>query len=251
MLERIRAACAPHGFNLIAAIPAARYDAAATPGYRAGEIDARARSIVVIANGGGAFWAAYRRHAARNPGWAERDHPLDDFTRDTVERDVAPVVRAAGVRCTVVYPFMGGGRTLNFIELGKAAGLAGPSILGVAVHPDYGPWIAFRAALLIDEPVDSPGGAAGFDPCPACATRSCIAACPVGAVAYPSGWDIPKCLTHRVEVEPDCAPRCHARAACVLGPEHRYPDDELAYHQMRALRSMRAYYEQHLKSGRS
>jgi hypothetical protein len=33
----------------------------------------------------------------------------------------------------------------------------------------------------------------------------------------------------------------------VLGPEHRYPDDELAYHQMRALRSMRPYYEAHIK----
>jgi hypothetical protein len=33
----------------------------------------------------------------------------------------------------------------------------------------------------------------------------------------------------------------------VLGPEHRYADDELAYHQMRALRSMRPYYDSHLK----
>ena len=33
----------------------------------------------------------------------------------------------------------------------------------------------------------------------------------------------------------------------MLGPEHRYPDDELAYHQMRALRAMRPYYETHIK----
>ena len=58
---------------------------------------------------------------------------------------------------------------------------------------------------------------------------------------------MPKCLTHRVEAEPDCAGRCHARVGCVLGPEHRYPDDELAYHQMRALRAMRPYYETHIK----
>jgi epoxyqueuosine reductase len=249
-LERIRAAGGPLGLNLVAAIPAADYDAAAAPGYRANEIDAHARSIVVIANGGGALWAAYRRHAARNPGWLERENPLDDFTRDAVERDIAPVARAAGLRCTVVYPFMSGSRTLNFIELGKVAGLAGPSILGVAVHPVYGPWIAFRAALLVDELIDAPGDAAGFDPCPSCVPRSCIAACPVGAVAFPGGWDIPACLTHRVEVEPDCALRCHARAACVLGPGHRYPDDELAYHQMRALRSMRPYYEKHIKPAR-
>ncbi len=247
-LEGIRAACAPHGLNLVAAIPATRYDAVAAPDYRAGAIDSNAKALVVIANGGGAFWTAYQRHAARNPGWLARENPLDDFTRDVIEREVAPMVRETGSRCRVVYPFMGGDRTLNFIELGKVAGLAGPSILGVAVHPVYGPWIAFRAALLLDELIDAPGAAAGFDPCPACVPRSCIAACPVDAVSYPQGWDIPKCLTHRVEVEPDCAPRCHARAGCVLGPEHRYPDDELAYHQMRALRSMRAYYEKNLKT---
>jgi hypothetical protein len=142
---------------------------------------------------------------------------------------------------------MSKGPMLNFIELGKVAGIAGPSILGVTVHPEYGPWIAFRAALLLDEALDSPGEALGFDPCPDCTARTCIPACPVGAVSSDSGWDIPKCLTHRVEVEPDCTPRCHARAGCVLGPEHRYPDDELAYHQMRALRSMRPYYEAHIK----
>jgi hypothetical protein len=249
-LEHIRAACAPHGLNLVAAIPVSRYDAVAAPGYRAGEIDRDARTIVVIANGGGAFWAAYQQHAARNRGWLERDNPLDDFTRDVIEGEVAPVVRDSGRLCTVVYPFMSGGRTLNFIELGKVAGLAGPSILGVAVHPVYGPWIAFRAALLVDELIDAPGEAASFDPCPTCIPRSCIAACPDSAVEYPKGWNIPACLTHRVEVEPDCAPRCHSRAACVLGPEHRYPDDELAYHQMRALRSMRAYYEQHINPAR-
>ena len=244
-LELIRAAAAPHGLNLVAAIPASRYDAGAATGARASEIDAGARSIVVIANGGGAFWTAFRRHAAHNPGWSERAHPLDDFTRVVIEKSVAPALCGADPRCTVVYPFSG--PTLNFIELGKAAGLAGPSILGVTVHPVYGPWIAFRAALLIGELIDAPGEAVGFDPCPGCTVRSCIPACPVGAVGFPSGWDIPNCLRHRVEVEPDCAPRCHARAGCVLGPEHRYPDDELAYHQMRALRSMRAYYDAHLK----
>jgi hypothetical protein len=73
-----------------------------------------------------------------------------------------------------------------------------------------------------------------------------MSSCPAEAVSG-NGWDIPKCLTHRVEVEADCAPRCHARSGCVLGPEHRYPDEELAYHQMRALRAMRPYYETHIK----
>jgi hypothetical protein len=246
-VEQIRRAGVAHGLNLVAAIAIARYDTAVKEISRAAAIDPRARSIVVIGNGGGALWAALKAHASRNPGWWNRENPLDDFTREVVERDIAAPLRDSGLRCTTVYPFMSNGPTLNFIELGKVAGIAGPSILGVTVHPIYGPWIAFRAALLLDEELDSPGDALGFDPCPRCSARTCIPACPVGAVNAESGWDIPKCLTHRVEVELDCAPRCHARAGCVIGPEHRYPDDELAYHQMRALRSMLPYYEMHIK----
>lgn len=245
LLESIRAAVAKHGLNLVSAIPVERYDSAVTA-MRASEIAPWASSIVVIANGGGAFWRALKRHAATNPGWWTRGNPLDDFTHQAVEREVSSAARTSGARYEIVYPFMSNGRTLNFIELGKAAGLAGPSILGVTVHPVYGPWIAFRAAVLIDQLIDSPGEALGFDPCPGCTTRSCIPACPVSAVSFPAGWDIPRCLAHRVEVEHDCAPRCHARVGCVLGPEHRYPDDELAYHQMRALRSMRPWYEANL-----
>ncbi|HKM99533.1 MAG TPA: hypothetical protein VJX23_03385 [Candidatus Binataceae bacterium] len=249
-LEKIQAAGAPFGLNLVAAVPVARYDAAVTEPYRAAPLDSGAKSIIVIANGGGALWAALKNHADRNPGWWNREHPLDDFTCTIVENELVPAARGAGSRCAVVYPFMQGKSTLNFVELGKAAALAGPSILGVLVHPRFGPWIAFRAAILVDDLIDAPGEARGFDPCPTCVPRSCIAACPTGAVAFPSGWDIPRCLTYRIESEPDCASRCHARAACVIGPEHRYPDDELAHHQKRALRAMRPWYEQNIKRAR-
>lgn len=247
VLRTIREAALAHGLNLVGAIPAARYDAAVKPANRVSTIAPGARSIIVIGNGGGAFWAAFKRHLDANPGWFERQHPLDDFTRVVVERAIGASLTKAGVTHQIIYPFMNGGPTLNFMEAGKAAGLSGPSILGVVVHPTYGPWIAFRAAVLVEESLDAPGDALGFDPCPSCTARTCIAACPAAAVRFPEGWDIPACLTHRVEVESDCAPRCHARAACVLGPEHRYPDDELAHHQMRALRSMRPYYDAHLR----
>ena len=251
LLETVRAAAAPWGLNLVAAIPVARYDADAQAATRrAAEADRDARSIIVVANGGGDFWRAFSAYAAAHPGWREQANPLDDFTRVVVAETLAPAVQAQGVRCTPVYPFISAGPTLNFMALGKLAGLAGPSLVGVVVHPVYGPWIAFRAALLVDVAIDAPGAALGFDPCPGCTVRSCVAACPAGAVSGATGWDIPRCLTHRVEREADCTPRCHARAACVLGPEHRYPDDELAYHQGRALGALRPYYETHIRPSR-
>ncbi len=250
ILDAIRVSAAASGLNLVAATPADHYDTAVKPEYRATAIAPGARSIIVIGNGGGAFWKAFKEHSDKNPGWTAHDNPLDDFTRIVIDRDIAPVLTRSAVAYTIIYPFMGNGPTLNFMEAGKAAGLSGPSILGVVVHPVYGPWIAFRAAILVSELIDQPGEGRDFDPCPSCTARTCISACPANAVSAANGWDIPKCLSHRVEVEVDCMPRCHARAGCVLGPEHRYPDDELAYHQMRSLRAMRPYYESHLKPGR-
>jgi epoxyqueuosine reductase QueG len=246
-LQLIRNAGNRRGLNLVAAIPVARYALALGPKSQLSATAPDARSIIVIGNGGGDFWLALKQHAAQHPGWSDREHPVDDYTREVIEGDIVAPVRALGLRCSVTYPFAQDRSVLNFMELGKLAGLGGPSIIGVLVNPSYGPWIAFRAALLVDADLDAPGDAAGFDPCPGCVVRSCIAACPVKAVSFPKGWDIPRCLEHRVEVEPDCASRCHARVGCVLGPEHRYPDDELAYHQMRALRAMRPYYFQHVK----
>ncbi len=243
LFDRIARNAQRLGLNLIAALPAERYELAATPAYRANTISPGCRSIVVIGNGGADFWHTFKAHAAGNPGWLERDNPLDDFTREVVEKEIVMPIQTEGVRCITVYPFGSGGPTLNFMQLAMLAGLAAPSIIGVVVHPVFGPWIAFRAALLLDSEIDHPGDAIGFDPCPTCSSRSCISACPAAAVSFPSGWNIPKCLAHRVEAHPDCADRCHARVACVLGPDQRYPDDELAYHQSRALRMMRPYYK--------
>jgi epoxyqueuosine reductase len=251
ILEAVRSAASPFGLNLIAAIPIARYDAQAALAMRAGAIDRAARAIIVVANGGGAFWQAYRAYRADHPGWEQGANPLDDFTRITVETRIMPVLDAAAVSATAVYPFVAEGPTVNFMQLGKLVGIAGPSLLGVVVNPEFGPWIAFRAAILIDREIDAPGEALDFDPCPSCTARSCIPACPAGAVSAAAGWNIPACLTYRVEREAECAPRCHARAACVLGPQYRYPDDELEYHQGRALRAMRPYYEAHIRPARA
>jgi hypothetical protein len=250
LITFIKQCAAPYGLNLAGAIPIERYDRAVPAHLRACAIDSRARSIVVIGNGGGAFWEAYRRHLGASPDWERRDNPLDDFTREVVERDIAGALRARGLRCTTVYPFLGDAGNLHFMELARIAGLGGPSLIGVTVHPVYGTWIAFRAALLLEGLIDEPGDAQGFDPCPACVPRSCIAACPVGAVSVERTWDADKCIGHRVEAEPDCGAGCYARLGCVLGPEHRYPADELRYHQERALRVMREYYRAQLAGKR-
>ena len=94
----IRAAGARYGLNLVAAIPADRYDRRGRARLSHGLLRlcgtaGNAALIVLIGNGGGDFWREFSDFADRNPGWRERANPLDDFTREIVEGEVVPRAR--------------------------------------------------------------------------------------------------------------------------------------------------------------
>lgn len=218
---------ASHGLNLVGATSVAAYDARAGAHTALGPRVPEARTAVVVGNGGAAFWNAFARTQPHDGA-----HPLDAFTRRLIETIVADAPGLLGV----VYPF--DPVPTDFRTLAACAGLGSPSLLGLLVHPVYGPWMALRAALLLREDVVLPRPADGFDPCPTCTSRACIAACPVGAVGD-AGWDVPACVAYRMAAPGRCDAGCHARIACVLGPEHRYPNAALAFHQGAARTTLR------------
>jgi hypothetical protein len=216
--------------NLVGATSVAAYDAYVGSDRRLSVRAGDSRGIVVVGNGGAELWRAFR--AAVPAAAANERDPLDRFTRGAVEdatRDVA------GARCHFPFdPFPG---ALDFQALGVLAGLGRPSLVGVLVHPEFGPWIALRAAILVPAAVEAPRPAEGFDPCPTCVERPCIAACPVGAIGD-AGWEVPRCIAHRLAAEANCAAGCSARIECVYGRGHRQPPDALAFHQAAARRTM-------------
>src|SRR5688572_22587456 len=220
----IAAAVAPFGLNLIGVAEAASYDAEVGPSRRLARHLDGARSVVVVGNGGGAFWDAYRRFCAANPGHERHADPVDDFTRAVVGAACATLEDRGDAR--VLYPFGFAEDGVSFTRLALLAGLGRPSLVGVLVHPTYGPWMALRAAILVRERLAAPRPAEGWDPCPSCRDRPCIPACPGDAVTE-AGWSVPRCGAFRARPDDPCASRCHARVACVLGPEHRYPDEAL------------------------
>ena len=226
LLTDLERALAPHGLNLIGATTPEAYDARVPPAHALGPRVPGARAVIVIGNGGGAFWTAYRAFCRRHPGHESSPDPLDDYTRLVIER-------AIGGGYAVFYPFGFPSEPVSFTRLAECAGLGRPSLVGVLVHPVFGPWIALRAAVAVPFPFTAPRPADGFDPCPGCVERSCIVACPAGAVGD-AGWDVGSCAVAR-SAEPDpCAARCHARWDCVIGRAHRYPPDAFEHHQTRA-----------------
>lgn len=247
LLYDIIAVLAPHGFNLIGTTTVTAYEALVPAPYHVTALLPQAKTLVVIGNGGGEFWSKFRAYCEARPGYLQgRQHPLDDYTVGVIESALTPVLERSGTVYRYLYPFRFWTEPVSFMHLARAAGLAGPSILGVVIHPTYGPWIALRAALLIDQELYIPQVAPGFDPCPTCTERACIAACPAGAVSVEKGWDISTCVQHRLRVVTDCVERCHARYDCVYGRAHRYPPDELWYHQQRSFAEMRKYFAKKL-----
>jgi hypothetical protein len=191
-------ALAPFGLNLIGVATPAAYDALVPVGHRFGD-HAPAGAIVVIGNGGGALWSAYRAHLGHHPELADHEHPLDTFTAAVLTAHALPIAERLGLRPTLRLPFRETTPPLSFMHLAEAAGLGRRGLLGVLLHPEFGPWMALRGALLVDEAAPTARPAAGFDPCTSCRERPCVAACPGDAVAHPDGWDVPRCIAFRVD----------------------------------------------------
>lgn len=199
---------------------------AARGGFRPGPDDAvpdlspgpPPASVVLVGNLGGAMWPRFA------PFIDGERHPLDRWTRRVVE----PIARAFGA--TAVFPF--DEPPLPFQRWAKRAEGLHSSPVGVLIHPEYGLWHAYRAALLFPREVQGlPPVTAGPSPCEACETKPCLSACPVGAFT-PEGYDVPACAGHLRA--PEGAPchehGCRARDACPVGRQHRYPPGQIRFH---------------------
>lgn len=212
------------GLNLLGCLSRSRYDALVPSGWQAERLLPAARSVLVVASGGRALFAAFRTSPEAR---RERD-PLDAYTR----RVVAAAAEGLAGPWRALFAFeRRGGCFADFVALGRAAGLGAGSRLGLLLHPVYGPWLSIRALVLTPRELPETPPLADFAPCRGC-PAPCAAACPGGAVA-PAGFDVDTCSATRRR-EPACLTRCAARRACILGPQHAYAPGAEAHH-MRAL----------------
>jgi hypothetical protein len=231
VLAALEAALGARGLDVRLPLDAAAFDAACAPvapTLRLAALLPGARAALVV-GGGRAFFDAFAR--ARDAG-DTAPNPLDRHTRAVVVEAARAALDPLGVAHAEHFPFLGGdgGVLIPFQRLGRAAGLAASSPLGLQIHPTYGAWWAYRGLVVVDADFDLPPGAPLSDGCAGC-PAPCVEACPASAVQL-TGFSIPACHARRLEAEP-CRLSCAARIACIRGPEHRYSDEQLAFH-MRA-----------------
>jgi hypothetical protein len=197
---------------------------------------AGARSALVVASGGRAFW--------------ERLGPPR-------EGDLHPIDRAGQEAIAAALPRLAGARLLSLDErdrfdLRRLAALAGLGVvsphLQLLIHPTFGPWVSVRGLVAVEAELPPTGPLPG-DPCAGC-PRPCLDACPVGAYSRTAPFDVERCARHRLrsdEAPPpaaaSCAARCHARDACVVGREHAYGDVEMRHRHRAGLPMLRAWLD--------
>jgi hypothetical protein len=213
------------GLNVWLPLHASAFDAACAPvapALRLTSLLPGARAALVVGSGGRAFFDGFAR--ARDQSDARPD-PLDRYTRAVVESAARAALEPLGIAHAALFPFVSESVVVPFQRLGRAAGLGGPSPLGLQTHPIYGAWWAYRALIVLTAELPAASGLGdGCEGCPA----PCVGACPAAAVQR-QGFVVAACHARRLVAEP-CRLSCAARHACIRGPEHRYSDEQLAFH---------------------
>lgn len=219
------------GLNLFAVLASAALpEAFHTAARDAGVASRDYPSLVLIGHAGNAMW---RRLTAASTGGRD---PVDAYSTLHSRRFLEQCL--PGCRHVFVYP---GPMAIPLQQLGESAGWHYASPLGVGVHPHYGPWFGYRAAVLVDQELAVTPPVAGNSPCSRCRDKPCITACPAAALSAAAPPHVPACVDYRVAPGSPCAHRCSARLACPVGGEHRYDSGQLEYYYGRSLESILAY----------
>ncbi len=180
------------------------------------------KQVILIGNVGPDMFSRFVRSGAPT---------MDEWTRVVVDR------LAADLGARAVFPF--DKPALPFLSWARMAGAGHVSPLGLNIHPTYGLWHAYRAALLFPVEFDFPRSSVGAHPCESCLDKPCLSACPVKAFDG-SSYEVAACGAYlKSDAGQTCMEGgCLARAACPVGKTYHYSKPQTQFH-MRAFRELR------------
>ena len=191
--------------------------------------------LLLCGHGGKNFWQHLSESDLASP------NPID--TRSVQVITACLEECSPGSDYEIIYPGMSPlplSLSLPLQDLGRLSGWHHDSPLGLGIHPVYGLWFAYRSVVLSNTKFTPTVPLKGPSPCLSCKGKDCLAACPAGALSD-TGFDVNKCVSHRLTEQSDCASKCIARNACPVAAEHRYGNDQLNYHYSQSLTSIRRF----------
>lgn len=193
-----------------------------------------ARTLILIGNVGSELWD---KSGAQIAALDDPD-PLDRWTRNVVQ----PI--ASSVDGRALFPFEGP-PYWPFQRWAERAEGVRSSPIGIQVHPEFGLWHAYRAAILLRDLIPLPRREQAH-PCNTCVDRPCLTHCPVNAFTS-AGYEVDRCVAHVVALQNEAGScsdvGCLARLACPVGTAWRYHPEHAGFH-------MRAFVKARMRSKR-
>jgi epoxyqueuosine reductase QueG len=241
VLEELREFFLQSGFNLTLTIDPVEYANTAGTKKHLNTLLPEVKSILLIGFSGKSFWGVFQEYLKNNPEYkSDRINLIDDYSVLKF-KEASHILNKYRVSHKSVYPFGENALDLNFLKLGELAGAGVKSLLGILLHPLYGPWISLRGAILTNlmlNQFDSP--LSDFTPCPSC-NKPCISVCPANTISE-SGWDWESCMKFRLS-DDTCAKSCASRRACPYGKQEQYSEQQLEYHHNFVLNNVKEYFD--------
>jgi epoxyqueuosine reductase len=241
VLEELREFFLQSGFNLTLTIDPVEYANTAGTKKHLNTLLPEVKSILLIGFSGKSFWGVFQEYLKNNPEYkSDRINLIDDYSVLKF-KEASHILNKYRVSHKSVYPFGENALDLNFLRLGELGGVGVKSLLGILLHPYYGPWTSLRGAFVTDldlkrfnEPLTK------FNPCPSC-DKPCISACPANTISE-SGWDWESCMKFRLS-DDTCAKSCASRRACPYGEQEQYSEQQLEYHHNFVLNNVKEYFD--------
>ncbi len=237
LFETVRSEAELRGFNLVAAVSAAEFDRCQPAGRRSRDLAPDCGTILVLGTGGCSWWDRFCADEGEPRVPSPNYHPINLWSQSQ-GRELLALLESQGCQGKIVQP--DDKKSINFIQLAESSGLGVVSpVIGLILHPEYGPWVSMRLAILLDgEPFGScpPSPLLEYDPCCAC-ERPCVEACPVEAIDGFGGQRFERCGTHRHLG--GCLEGCDVRRACVEGLSDSYGREEECFRHAYSLFALR------------
>ncbi len=203
------------GFDLVRRTQVAGYNDEVASGYELPDFG-RPSSLLLVLGNTRALWDVFISEIRQDSTLAEVHQPLDSW----VEKKVSGVLESVGVRSHVSFAHASGKGVVGMQRLGALSGLGFLGPCHLSVHRKYGPWVSFRAAVVLDLHHTN-GDYSAVDTCSGCSAKPCMVA--LEAVQEKDGSGVE-------EFRDSWKDWLKIRQACIVGQEYSFSDAQSAYH---------------------
>lgn len=218
MVDDVAARCASAGLDLTQPFAVDWYNRVVDGAFRLPDLG-RSSTLGVLIGNSRELWPCFLEALRTRSCALDEEHPLDSYVRAAVMRALQSLAYRFEVRFAHEPP----PRRVAMQRLAQVSGLAYLSPSHLSVHATYGPWVALRAAVMVD--VDGPAKPSPEppNPCGDC-ERNCIEKFQHAAAADGTTPDGHAAIERHWELW------LAVRDACTVGRAYRYSDDQIHYH---------------------